>query len=250
MNASAHPPRGRAPSVGTRPRGRPPDGNYEHAGGPSLREVAGLLDRHAVDPLSQLRQPVRVATYTVAIGNADAHGKKPESPAPRARTHRPGPLHDTVPTAMRPTLPGRAAMSINARPHLAEVGLGDIVEEARSWAFDGSVAREAAVEVGETIPRSAARARCSFRAQGVRARPDHSVPPQPMRMTTRYDGCARGGGESACRRGSGATKCRCAGRSGKWPLTCTFLHPGRVAQSVRVRAFRMHPRDSRGTEQS
>ncbi len=138
-------------ALGRDPEAARRKGKYEHAGGPSLREVAGLLDRHAIDPLSQLRQLVRAATYTVAIGNADAHGKNLSVVHPEPGHIVLAPLYDTVPTALWPTLPGRAAMSINGRRLLAEVGLGDVVEEARSWAFDGSVAREAAVEVGETI---------------------------------------------------------------------------------------------------
>jgi len=126
-------------------------GKYEHAGGPAFREVAELLDRHAVDPLPQLRQLVRVVTYTAAIGNADAHGKN------LSLLHsEPGhivlaPLYDTVPTAMWPKLPARAAMSVNEKPQLADIGVSDIAEEARTWAFDSSAAREAAIETGEAI---------------------------------------------------------------------------------------------------
>ena len=42
---------------------------------PSFADVAGLLDTFAADPTGQLCRLLAVATFTVAIGNADAHGK-------------------------------------------------------------------------------------------------------------------------------------------------------------------------------
>jgi serine/threonine-protein kinase HipA len=53
-------------------RGR---GKYERHGGPSFVEIARLLDEYSSSGIEQLRRLLSVATFTVAIGNADAHGK-------------------------------------------------------------------------------------------------------------------------------------------------------------------------------
>jgi serine/threonine-protein kinase HipA len=141
-------------ALGRDPEANDRKGKYESSGGPALREIAELLDRHAADPLPQLRQLVRVVTYNVVIGNADAHGKN------ISLLHlNPGevvlaPLYDTVPTALWPKLPTRAAMFVNQRESLADVDLDDIVEEARAWRIDPSEARAIARETAEKLRAS------------------------------------------------------------------------------------------------
>jgi serine/threonine-protein kinase HipA len=129
-------------------------GKYESSGGPTLREIAELLDRHAADPLPQLRQLVRVVTYNAAIGNADAHGKNISLLHPNPGEVVLAPLYDTVPTALWPKLPTGAAMFINQRRALTDVQLDDIVEEARAWRLDPSEARAIATETAEKLRAS------------------------------------------------------------------------------------------------
>jgi serine/threonine-protein kinase HipA len=119
-------------------RGR---GKYQASGGPSFLEVAQLLTTFAGDPRAELARLLAVATFTVAIGNADAHGKN------LALLHRaPGvvelaPLYDTVPTALWPTLRPEAAMLINGRSRLDQVDGADLVAEAASWHLPAVTAR-------------------------------------------------------------------------------------------------------------
>lgn len=115
-------------------RGR---GKYTSAGGPDLEDAAGLLDRYSIDPLDQLAQLVRAVTFTVAIGNADAHGKN------LAFVHRvPGeielaPLYDTVPTILWPALRREPAMPVGPRVcPIDEMTGGDVVDAARLWHVD------------------------------------------------------------------------------------------------------------------
>lgn len=129
-------------------RGR---GKYEATGGPSLTEVATLLDRWAPDPLAELARLVCVVTFTVAIGNADAHGKNLSLLHPSPGVVCLAPLYDTVPTVMWPKLPARAAMRINARTTLAAVTLDDIVAEASRWNLSAVTARTAAVSTTESL---------------------------------------------------------------------------------------------------
>jgi serine/threonine-protein kinase HipA len=129
-------------------RGR---GKYEDAGGPALREIAGLLDRFAVGPVEALTQLVRAVTFTVVIGNADAHGKN------LALLHdTPGsvllaPLYDTVPTMCWPNLRTAAAMTVNRRARLDAITTDDIVAEATAWALAADIARRAVLDTAATI---------------------------------------------------------------------------------------------------
>lgn len=136
--------------------GRDPDANrgkgkYEAAGGPALVEVAALLDRWAAEPLSELERLVAVVTFTVAIGNADAHGKNlsllHDSPGSVCLA----PLYDTVPTMLWPKLPDRAAMYINHKTKLSAVTLDDIVAEAVRWRLAPETARRAATATAEHL---------------------------------------------------------------------------------------------------
>ncbi len=130
--------------------GRDPDaqgrrGKYEANGGPSLAEIAELLDRYAPDPLDELCRLVSVVAFTVAIGNADAHGKNLALLHDPPGSIRLAPLYDTVPTTMWPQLPDRAAMRVNARAYLVDVTFDDIVAEAARWRLDPARAEVAAL---------------------------------------------------------------------------------------------------------
>lgn len=115
-----------------------PDANrrrakYERAGGPGFRQAAQLLDSYSSDPLGQLDRLVAIVTFTVLIGNADAHGKNLALLHPKPEQVELASLYDTVPTALWPKLRSEAAMSIGAQVSLPDVGLTDIVREARIW---------------------------------------------------------------------------------------------------------------------
>jgi serine/threonine-protein kinase HipA len=106
---------------------------YERTGGPSLKQAAQLLDSYSHDPLGQLDRLVAAVTFTVLIGNADAHGKNLALLHPDAEHVELAPLYDTVPTALWPKLRSEAAMSIGAQVSLPDVGLADIIREAQIW---------------------------------------------------------------------------------------------------------------------
>jgi serine/threonine-protein kinase HipA len=129
-------------------RGR---GKYEDAGGPSLRDAALLLDRYAADPTRQLDRLLAVATYTVLIGNADAHGKNLALLHPTVETVELAPLYDTVPTVLWPRLRTRGAMSIGGRWELAEITVEDLVNEAAGWRVERSRAARVVAETTERI---------------------------------------------------------------------------------------------------
>jgi serine/threonine-protein kinase HipA len=120
------------------------EAKYEHGGGPGLASVAQLLERHATDPVRELTALVQVVTFNTVLGNADAHAKN------ISLVHRsPGqvelaPLYDTVPTALFPTLPDRAAMYVNRQTRLSRVTVADVVAEAARWSLSRDTAAAAA----------------------------------------------------------------------------------------------------------
>jgi serine/threonine-protein kinase HipA len=133
-----------------------PDANrrrakYERAGGPGFKQTAQLLDSYSRDPLGQLDRLVAIVTFTVLIGNADAHGKNLALLHPDPEQVELAPLYDTVPTALWPKLRNEAAMSIGAQVALPDVSLADIVREARLWRHPPERAEAAARATIESI---------------------------------------------------------------------------------------------------
>lgn len=154
-------------ALGRDPNANDRRGKYHDAGGPDFGDLARLLDRWADDPIDQLGALLRIATFTAAIGNADAHGKN------LALLHREpaaielAPLYDTVPTVLWPKLRRDPAMPFGPRVSPIDGVTGrDLTAEARSWRLDPARARStietcldqlrAAVEM-EGIPDDLAR---------------------------------------------------------------------------------------------
>jgi len=129
-------------------RGR---GKYESGGGPSLGEVAGLLERFARDIPYELARLLAVTTFNVVIGNADAHGKNLALLHPDAETVKLAPLYDTVPTVLWPQLRTAGAMSINARWELDGITTEDLVDEAGRWSLEPGRARAVVDETLEQL---------------------------------------------------------------------------------------------------
>lgn len=129
-------------------RGR---GKYQEGGGPSFADIAELLDRFAGDPRRELQQLLAAATFTVVIGNADAHGKNLSLLHQEPGVVALAPLYDTVPTALWIQLRRDAAMTINGRCRLDQTEAADLVEEARRWRVPESDARRVVTETAEHI---------------------------------------------------------------------------------------------------
>lgn len=127
------------------PAARMGRGKYEDAGGPSLAEVARLLDVHAADAPTELDALVAATTFTVLTGNADAHGKNVALLHPEPGRVELAPLYDTVPTALWSTLRTIGAMRIGGVRELGRVRLEDIVAEAARWPHEPARARAVAL---------------------------------------------------------------------------------------------------------
>lgn len=131
-------------------RGR---GKYERNGGPTFRQIAALIDRYG-DPSTDHPRLLRTALFTVAIGNADAHGKNVSFLIDtETGVIRLAPLYDTVPTALWPKLRGELAMTVNGKA--ASPSIEDFVVEAAAWGV-GRIAAERTVDDAVSVVARAA----------------------------------------------------------------------------------------------
>lgn len=132
------------------------DRKYEAFGGPSLADVADLLDRFngAVEQLDRL---LEVAALTVAVGNADAHGRNLSLLHPGDGTVELAPLYDVVSTIVYPTVSTPdgdrpvstdLAMKIAGRTSIHDVTIKDLIDEAAGWNYPQ---RRAAARVRELL---------------------------------------------------------------------------------------------------
>lgn len=136
-------------------RGR---GKYERHGGPSLADVADLLETWGGDPLAELRQLLRITTFNVAIGNADAHGKNLAVLHPDYRSVTLAPLYDTIPTVLWPKLRTTTAMTIGAKDKINTIKVKDLLAESRRWRMPGdqadAVVTETLDRIGDAVTRT------------------------------------------------------------------------------------------------
>ncbi len=114
-------------------------GKYQQTGGPSLRSIAELLSAWGSSPEHDLQALLDRIVFTVAIGDADVHGKNIALLHTEPGEIRLAPMYDTVPTALWPSLRADAAMSINDRYDLRTITVDDITREARSWGLGAAL---------------------------------------------------------------------------------------------------------------
>ena len=120
------------------PRGT---GKHQAEGGPGFAEVARLLDVHNGDP-DQTGRRVEVATFTVAIGNADAHGKNLSLLLPPGGRIQLAPLYDVMSTRQYPDVAGpqgrarvstKLAMFIDGIRQIDAIDTAALRVEATRW---------------------------------------------------------------------------------------------------------------------
>lgn len=119
---------------------------YEFEGGPSYLDVTGVLRRFSTALRDDLSDLVKTMAMTVAVGNADAHGRN-LSMLYDGTTRRLAPLYDIVPTTSLVPAPGHkplnadAGMLVNGVVPLLAVTGADLVAEAISWRMPKALAR-------------------------------------------------------------------------------------------------------------
>lgn len=127
-----------------------PQDKYQTSGGPSLRKIADTLSRNTSS--RNLAELLRITTFNVAVGNADAHGKN------FALLHRPdgalelAPAYDVMSTTFYPDLDQTLGMYVDEERNINKVTPARLLNEATRWGMDRD---EAANVVNETLTRLA-----------------------------------------------------------------------------------------------
>ncbi len=130
-------------------------GKYQRAGGPSLAEIAGLLDQWSIDSKAQRDRLLRVATLNVVVGNADAHGKNLALLHPTMTEVELAPLYDVVPTVMWENLRADMAMSVDGVGNVHKIGVGNLIAEGVEWHMTERDAERAVIETIEAAREAA-----------------------------------------------------------------------------------------------
>ena len=129
---------------------------YEADGGPSFADVAAILRRFSTALRDDLADLVRIMTTTVAVGNADAHGRNLSMLYDRG-SRRLAPLYDVVPTTSLVPPPGGrpvhsdAAMTVNGVRPLTTITGADLTAEARTWRVPTALVDELVVDTVDAI---------------------------------------------------------------------------------------------------
>ncbi len=133
--------------------GTPPRDKYQEDGGPSLRQIAGIL--RSVDP-DGLTELLRVVTLHVVVGNGDAHAKNFSLLHERSGALRLAPLYDVMSTLYYGD--DRLAMYIDNVHRANRVTIDRLQNEAASWGIPRSRAAEVIDELLSAVPEAARRA--------------------------------------------------------------------------------------------
>jgi serine/threonine-protein kinase HipA len=145
---------------GCQASGTPPMQKYEHAGGPSLKDLALILRDHG--DVGAMRELLQRVAFNVAIGNADAHAKN------FSFLHDAddlsialAPVYDVLSTISleeRPNAVGtmvgastRMGQRVNAQEDIHEVSKADVVSEAERWGLRRKASEECVTEVFDAV---------------------------------------------------------------------------------------------------
>ncbi|HAM00652.1 MAG TPA: type II toxin-antitoxin system HipA family toxin [Acidimicrobiaceae bacterium] len=126
-----------------------PARKYEEHDGPSLVAMASTLRRWRA-PEEELDRLLEAVTFSVAVGNADLHGKNVTFLHDGESEIRLAPLYDVMCTRAYPDVSAVAGMFVNGVTGLDDIGPGDLVAEAEAW---GLPARRAAGVVDRLLER-------------------------------------------------------------------------------------------------
>jgi len=130
--------------------GTPLPAKYEaDDGGPTLERIAGVIRRLAMDPVEQLERLAAYVTFTVAIGNADFHGRNVSLLYGRDGPQI-APLYDAICTVVYDSVTSTLAMRVGGAETVDAVTADDLVTEVSGWRLP----RPRAVDlVGATLER-------------------------------------------------------------------------------------------------
>jgi serine/threonine-protein kinase HipA len=124
-----------------------PAQKYEEDGGPSLRELAGILSEADPDSLESL---LRAVTLNVIIGNGDAHAKNFSLLHDRGGALRLAPLYDLLSTLTYGD--NRLAMYIDSVDRTDRLTFDRLINEAATWGLSRTRAEKIVSDLLARIP--------------------------------------------------------------------------------------------------
>ena len=134
--------------VGSTPR------KYEENGGPSLRQIAALLDRWG--DRSDLEMLLRQTAINVLVGNADGHAMN-TSILLRSGRAMLSPVYDIFSSLLYP-VSTRLGMFINGQTDIRNVAIADVVAEGKAWGLATEHSESIVSDLFAAAPRAVERA--------------------------------------------------------------------------------------------
>ncbi len=134
---------------------------------PSLRSIAGLLSRYAVDVHGELATLLRQLTVNVALGNTDAHAKN------YAFLHfgdgiTLAPMYDVVPALQITPNVLAMGMRVAGRIRIDRIGREELLKEAVSWGLSRKACAQVLDDTLERIATGIERADALYPRAGER----------------------------------------------------------------------------------
>ena len=130
--------------------GIPSERKYQAEGGPSLKQVFGLLRSVSAAPVLDLAALLDAVIFNLLVGNNDAHGKN------FALLHSGGgarlaPLYDLVSTVFYPELAPEMAMRIGRQRISDRVGASDLEQLAKETGMAPPLVKRRSAELVEAV---------------------------------------------------------------------------------------------------
>jgi serine/threonine-protein kinase HipA len=148
---------------GCQATGTPPALKYEHAGGPSLRDLALVLRDHG--DVGAMRELLQRVAFNVAVGNADAHAKNFSFlHSDDGSSITLAPVYDVLSTISldkRPDAVGAVVgasttmgQRVNEQEDISKVTKADITSEATRWGLRRQASEVCVTEVFDAVSAS------------------------------------------------------------------------------------------------
>lgn len=129
----------------------PSERKYQENGGPSLLQIARILDQWAGSSAKQ--SLLRAVAFNVFVGNADAHGKNFSFLHHADGSIGLAPLYDIMSTvALEGSISTTLAMFVNDRRDIDNVDVADLVAEAGRWGMAAVAARDVIEDLLVSLP--------------------------------------------------------------------------------------------------
>lgn len=123
-----------------------PDRKYQADGGPSFKDLAGLIRSACTEPLPCIEALLRIALFNLLIGNCDAHGKNFSLLYKGGRSDL-APFYDLVSTTAYPDLETKLSMRFGKEYRIDRIGKAEL----ELFALDVGVKPRAVLETRDIM---------------------------------------------------------------------------------------------------